>query len=167
MENNQHLDELHTDAAASPQGILDRSAPPALSSWLPAAAARWPARIAMETEGRQWSYMQLWADVSALSRQLRQKGLCPGDRLGIAATRSADTVVAILAAVDAGLAYVPLDLSYPPARLRAMVDETLPRVVLGEKSALNELERLIGDFALLDSPAACSQPSAPRQFLSL
>ena len=34
-------------------------------------------------------------------------------------------------------------------RLRAMVDETLPRVVLGEKSALNELERLIGDFALL------------------
>ena len=158
MENNQHLDELHTDAAASPQGILDRSAPPALSSWLPAAAARWPARIAMETEGRQWSYMQLWADVSALSRQLRQKGLCPGDRLGIAATRSADTVVAILAAVDAGLAYVPLDLSYPPARLRAMVDETLPRVVLGEKSALNELERLIGDFALLDSPAACSQP---------
>jgi amino acid adenylation domain-containing protein len=155
---NQRIDALHKDAPAQPQ-ILDRSAPPSLSSWLPAAAARWPDRIAMETEGRPWSYAQLWTEVSSLSQQLCKQGLRPGDRLAIAATRSADTIVAILAAVDAGLAYVPLDLSYPPARLRAMVDETLPRLVLGEMVALQELERLIGDFARLDRPSPPSQPA--------
>jgi amino acid adenylation domain-containing protein len=156
---NQRLEAFSGDGPASSRRILSRSEPPALSSWLPGAASRWPDRIALEAEGRAWSYAQLWTEVSSLSQQLRQQGLRPGDRLGIAATRSADTIMAILAAVDAGLAYVPLDLSYPSARLRAMVDETLPRLVLGQAVALQELERLIGDFARLVRPSPPSQPA--------
>lgn len=137
---------------------LYRSPPPDLSSWLLGTAARLPGNLALETETRHWTYAELLAEVSALSQDLQRQGLRPGDRVGIAATRSADTVVAILAAVDAGLAYVPLDLSYPPARLRAMVDETLPRLVLGEASALEELERLIGVFTRQDHPAPPATP---------
>ena len=88
-----------------------------------------------------------------MSQDLQRRGLQPGDRVGIAATRSAETVVAILAAVDAGVAYVPLDLSYPSTRLRAMVEEAMPRLVLGEATALKELESLIGTFPRLDQPA--------------
>jgi amino acid adenylation domain-containing protein len=135
-----------------------RSPPPVLSSWLRSTASLMPEKVALEVEARSWTYSELLAKVSALSQDLQRQGLRPGDRVGIAATRSAETVVAILAAIDAGVAYVPLDLSYPPARLRAMVDETLPRLVLGEETALQALERQIGAFARLDQPAP---PTAP------
>lgn len=132
--------------------------PSPLSSWLRAAASRSPDHIGLETAERRWTYSELLADVSALSQDLKRRGLGPGDRIGIAATRSADTIVAILAAVDAGMAYVPLDLSYPPARLRSMVDEAMPRLVLGESTALQQLTSLIGDFPRLNEPAPAADP---------
>ena len=126
---------------------------PELSSWLRRSAASSPEKVALETEARSWTYAQLLAEVSSLSQDLQRRGLQPGDRIGIAATRSAETIVSILAAVDARVAYVPLDLLYPPPRLRAMVDRAQPRLVMGEESALQELERLIGKFPRLEEPA--------------
>jgi amino acid adenylation domain-containing protein len=140
------------------QKALQPATAPALPTWLRLSAARSPDKLALETPARSWTYAQLLAEVSALSEDLQQRGLRPGDRIGIAATRSPDTVVAILAAVDAGLAYVTLDLSYPPLRLRAMFDEALPRLVLGEASALQELEALIGTFPRLDQTSQETPP---------
>jgi len=114
--------------------------------------------VALETPSESLTYTQLLGRVTDLSARLARGGFSAGDRIGIAATRSADTIVAILAVVDAGLAYVPLDLAYPAERLRAMLDDALPRVVLGEPDALAELARLAGPFPTLAEPA----PAGPR-----
>lgn len=128
----------------------------ALSHWLTAAAANHPQAPALETPDARFSYEQLRGAVDAVAARLLAAGLVPGDRVGIAATRCADTVIAILAAIEARVAYVPLDLAYPPDRLRAMMEDAMPRLVLGEPSALADLRKVVGEFPTIDDPAPAS-----------
>lgn len=139
--------------ARRPSPAESPTAPRALATVLRDAARRWPAATALETPLASLTYDALLRHVHALSAQLVDAGFRPGDRIGIAATRSADTIVAILAVVDAGLAYVPLDLAYPADRLQAMLEDARPRAVLGDDAALAELGRLAGAFPTLAHPA--------------
>jgi len=133
-------------------------APRALRAVLRDTTGRLPGATALETPTASLTYADLLARTSALSDRLSAAGLAPGDRVGIAATRSVDTIVAILAAVDAGLAYVPLDLGYPADRLQAMLEDARPRVVLGEDDALTALAQLAGRFPTLAAPAPAGTP---------
>jgi amino acid adenylation domain-containing protein len=125
----------------------------ALSHWLAAAAADRPNTVALETPDVILNYAELDRSVGALAEKIRAAGLVPGDRLGIAATRSADTIIAILAAVAARVAYVPLDLAYPPERLQAMMADAAPRVVVGAPAALAELRQVVGELPSFERPA--------------
>ena len=121
-------------------------------------AARQPDAIALEGLGVRWTYQTLAEHVSQRHDAWLAAGLRPGQRLGIAATRSADTIVSILAAIEAGLAYVPLDLSYPAERLQAMLQDAQVRAVVGEASALQSLRALVPDLPTLAAPAPVSVP---------
>ncbi len=132
--------------------------PPPLAHWLREAARRFPQACAIETQGKRLSYAELLDATDALANRLRERRLASGDRIGIAAVRSIDTVVAILATIEAGLGYVPLDLSYPADRLRAMLEDAAPRAVLGEREALAQLRVAVGDFPTLDNPAPVQAP---------
>lgn len=128
--------------------------PNGLSRWLAAAAKRTPDNLALEVPGAvNLTYRDLALAVAEQSAALLAAGLKGGDRVGIAASRSADTIVAILAAIDAGIGYVPLDLAYPAERLVAMLEDAQPRAVLGEPQALAQLETLVGDLPSLSNPA--------------
>ena len=116
-------------------------------------AARQPEAIALEGLGVRWTYQALAEHVSQRHDAWLAAGLRPGQRLGIAATRSADTIVSILAAIEAGLAYVPLDLSYPADRLQAMLQDAQVRAVVGEASALQTLRALVPELPTLAAPA--------------
>jgi len=133
-----------------------RGASPAtpLSQWLRDAARQHPNACALEAPDAQLSYSELLNAVDALVAKLKSSGFAKGDRLGIAATRSSQAIVAILSAIDAGLGYVPLDLSYPADRLEAMLQDAQPRAVLGDAAALASLRDLVGDFPTLEKPAA-------------
>jgi len=130
-----------------------RSASTPLSHWLREAARQHPNTCALETPDTRLSYSELLNAVDALVTKLKASGFTQGDRLGIAATRSSHAIVAILSAVDAGLGYVPLDLSYPADRLQAMLQDAQPRAVLGDTAALASLRDLVSDFPTLEQPA--------------
>ena len=70
------------------------------------------------------TYAGLDARANRLARLLRRHGAGPGSRVGIALDRSAEMVVAVLAALKAGAAYVPLDPSYPAERLAFMMADS-------------------------------------------
>jgi amino acid adenylation domain-containing protein len=106
------------------------------------------------------TYGELALEVASRSKAILAAGLKQGDRIGIAASRSAETIIAILAAVDARVGYVPLDLSYPEDRLVTMLEDASPRAVLGEEQALARLRALVGDVPSLDKPA----PAAPAPY---
>ncbi|MFM2400425.1 MAG: hypothetical protein RL341_2582, partial [Pseudomonadota bacterium] len=131
--------------------------PPPLSAWLQGAVESHGSRIALEAADLQYTYAQLGAEVQALANKLKQAGIAPGHRVAIAADRDAPTIIAILATVHTGAAYVPLDLAYPAQRLRAMLETAQPSLVLGSAKALATLKTSAGDYPTLDAPAIALQ----------
>lgn len=86
-------------------------------------AAR-PRAHAAEDSDRVLTYGELKAQSDGLAARLRAAGVGRGDLVGLCGKRSLEALAAILGILKAGAAYVPLDDTYPPARLRAMAEDT-------------------------------------------
>ncbi|MCB1053890.1 MAG: amino acid adenylation domain-containing protein, partial [Acidobacteria bacterium] len=72
---------------------------------------------------REMTYAELEARSAALAVALRLRGVRGGDRVGILLERGPTQVIAVVAVLRAGAAYVPLDPAYPEERLRWMVED--------------------------------------------
>ncbi|HEY8924165.1 MAG TPA: AMP-binding protein, partial [Polyangia bacterium] len=87
-------------------------------------------RPAIVCNGRRTTYDELAKAVVTLSARLAHEGVGPGELVGICLPRSGDMVVAMLAVLRNGAAYVPLDPAFPRDRLRGMVEHSrLSRIV--------------------------------------
>ncbi len=81
-------------------------------------------RIALCCAGREVRYGALLAEIEALGGAIAASGAQPGSLIGVCLPRSTEMVVAMLAALRGGSAYVPLDPAFPPARLEYMVEHS-------------------------------------------
>ncbi|WP_131733081.1 amino acid adenylation domain-containing protein, partial [Actinomadura formosensis] len=90
-----------------------------------------PDAPAVTFEGVSWSYAQVNARANRLARWLVERGVGPEQFVALALPRSADLVVAILAVLKAGAAYVPMDPDYPADRIAYMVQDARPVLTLG------------------------------------
>ena len=79
--------------------------------------ARTPDNVALVFEDRELTYAELEARANRLAWRLIAEGIGPEDIVAICLERSLEMVVAILATLKAGAAYLPLDPDYPPERL--------------------------------------------------
>ncbi|HEU4556335.1 MAG TPA: amino acid adenylation domain-containing protein, partial [Longimicrobium sp.] len=100
-----------------------------------AQAERTPGALAVIHEGTALSYAELNARANRLAHHLRDRGLGPDVRAGICIERSLEMAVALLAILKAGGAYVPLDPAYPEDRLRQMLQESRPLLLLAHGAA--------------------------------
>ena len=87
-------------------------------------------------------YAELDAHSDALARGLVAVGAGPERLVGVAVDRSADSIVALLAVVKTGAAYLPLDRSHPLARLSRVVADAEPAVIIVD----DELAELWSDL---------------------
>ncbi|MGR4869117.1 amino acid adenylation domain-containing protein [Variovorax sp. LARHSF232] len=94
------------------------------------AAAAAPAQTAIEWPGARMSYGRLVARVAGAAAQLARRGVAPGDTVAVLMPRSADAIVAALAALWAGATYMPLDAQGPRQRTAALLDAVRPKLVL-------------------------------------
>ncbi|WP_248750467.1 non-ribosomal peptide synthase/polyketide synthase [Pseudomonas sp. MWU15-20650] len=92
--------------------------------------------IALEFDGQSLTYGELNAQANQLAHHLIALGVQPDDRVAIALERGTQMVVALLASLKAGAAYVPLDPAYPPQRLAFMLADSAPRLLLSEYAVL-------------------------------
>jgi amino acid adenylation domain-containing protein len=92
-----------------------------------------PDAVAVTDGGRALDYASLARRARTVARALGEHGVRPGDRVGICLPRGTDLVVAVLATWQAGAVYVPLDPEYPADRLRFIVEDTAPAVVLSDR----------------------------------
>jgi amino acid adenylation domain-containing protein len=95
-----------------------------------AMAALHPGATAAIFAGESLSYAELNARANRVAHLLIRQGVLPGAIVGISLPRSFDMLVALLATLKAGAAYLPLDPSYPQARLQAMIADAQPALVL-------------------------------------
>ncbi|MEX3952768.1 amino acid adenylation domain-containing protein [Paraburkholderia sp. EG287B] len=87
-------------------------------------AQRRPQAAALLHDTQTVSYAELNARANQLAHHLRRLGLKPGELVGVSMERCPALVVAILAVLKAGGAYLPLDPSYPQERLAYMQDDS-------------------------------------------
>ncbi|HZG41314.1 MAG TPA: condensation domain-containing protein, partial [Longimicrobium sp.] len=95
-----------------------------------AQAARAPDAVAVSFEGERLTYAELNARANRLAHHLRALGVGPDARVGVSVERGPEMIVALLATLKAGGAYVPLDPAYPTDRLRCMLADSAPAVLL-------------------------------------
>ncbi len=93
-------------------------------------AARTPDAVALISGARRWSYAQLNARANRLAHRLIAAGVGPESLVGLCVERSAEMIIGLLAVSKAGGAYLPLDPSYPKDRLRQMLADASPSLVM-------------------------------------
>ncbi|MGW0424957.1 amino acid adenylation domain-containing protein, partial [Streptomyces sp. NPDC003015] len=102
-------------------------------------AARHAHRPAVTFEDTTLSYAELNARANRLARLLADRGVGPGDMVALALPRSVELVVALLAVVKSGAAYVPLDPGYPADRLAHALSDSAPAMLLSTEEAAARL----------------------------
>ena len=124
-------------------------------------AAADPDAPALLADDATVSFGDLDARSNRLARTLRGHGVGPDTIVGVLADRSAEMVVAVLAVLKAGGAYLPIDPAYPAARIRYLLDDSGAPLVV----ARSALAALAGDVPVvdLDDPASYPPGAGPAE----
>ncbi|MET8975603.1 amino acid adenylation domain-containing protein [Streptomyces sp. NPDC004539] len=123
-----------------------------------AQAARTPDAVAVAADGGRLTFAELNAAANRLARTLIGRGAGPERLVGIALPRTADLVVAVLAVLKSGAAYVPIDTDYPAARVTQLVTDAAPALVV----TTGDLRAVLPEgtpVLLLDTDPAAEQPA--------
>ncbi|MFJ2680221.1 non-ribosomal peptide synthetase [Pseudomonas sivasensis] len=126
---------------------------------------------ALTFAGVTLTYAELNARANRLAWMLRERGVGPQVRVGLALPRSLEMVIGLLAILKAGGAYVPLDPEYPLDRLHYMIEDSGIGLLLSDAAmfeALGELPASVACWCLEDdSPVLVNYPADELPFISL
>ncbi|MGB7923891.1 MAG: condensation domain-containing protein, partial [Pyrinomonadaceae bacterium] len=100
---------------------------------------RAPLALALSSQDHHLSYLELNQRANQLAHHLLQLGIRPESLVGLLLERSIDAVVALLAILKAGAAYLPFDHHYPPHRLAFMLDDASPSLLITDSRFLSRL----------------------------
>lgn len=95
-----------------------------------------PDAIAVECGDTSWTYRQLLARAGAIATALTDRGVRAGDFVGVCLHRTPELPASLLAVLQCGAAYVPLDPDLPRARLDFMAADAEIEIVLCESDTV-------------------------------
>lgn len=161
---------LSADELARLAAVNDTAVPlPAttLSVLVADQARKTPDAPALADARWQFSYREMRQQVVALAQLLRQRGVKPGDSVAVALPRSVFLTLALHGIVEAGAAWLPLDTGYPDDRLRMMLEDARPSLLIATKDQLARFSDIPGLESLCyqqplaagdEAPLALSKP---------
>ncbi|MBF6331068.1 non-ribosomal peptide synthase/polyketide synthase [Nocardia transvalensis] len=110
-----------------------------------------PNATALVTDHESIGYTELAARAGRLANFLLTRGVEPESTIGIALPRSVDYVIAVLACVQIGAVYLPIDPGYPLERKVFLLEDAAPRLVLTDTERSRSLPAT-AELVLLDDP---------------
>lgn len=115
-----------------------------LSALVAEQARKTPDAPALADANWRFSYREMRQQVVALANLLRQRGVKPGDSVAVALPRSVFLTLALHGIVEAGAAWLPLDTGYPDDRLRMMLEDARPSLLITSDDQLARFSDIPG-----------------------
>jgi glycopeptidolipid biosynthesis protein len=122
-------------------------------------AVRAPQAVALVCGDRSWTYRELNEATNRLAHMLADHGAGPGETVALLLPRSGQAIVAILAVLKTGAAYLPIDPAHPDARIEFMMSDAVPVAALTTADLRTRLDGTDVPVLDIDDPAVDSKPS--------
>jgi len=137
----------------------------ALPYFLNLCAKQYADKIAIKFHERSLTYQNVYENSNRLAKVLIDKGIMPGDVVGLALDRSPEMVISLLAILKSGAAYVPLDPEYPKDRIEFMLEDSSAKLLLTSKKYKGHFhsgstEMLIEDAMQKSEGYSAAEPNA-------
>ncbi|MCA2296062.1 amino acid adenylation domain-containing protein, partial [Mycobacterium avium] len=133
-------------------------APVSVVDLFAAQVARTPDAVALTCRGRSMTYRELDLAANRLAHALIDRGAGPGELVALVFSRSAEAIVAILAVLKSGAAYLPIDPALPAARIEFMLADAAPIAAVGTAALAGTLDGFELPVIDVDDPALAGQP---------
>lgn len=114
-----------------------------VTEYLRHTAARHPSVIAIRCDGQSTTYGELDERANRYANIFRELGLSPGDRVGLLAEKSAETVAAMQGCARADGVYVPMDAHFPSNRLHNIAAHCGFKIVVCDEEAQHHIPELV------------------------
>ncbi|HEX4366313.1 MAG TPA: amino acid adenylation domain-containing protein, partial [Rhodopila sp.] len=155
LDDNEHarLDGWGNRAALTQPAPVPVPIPAAFA----AQAARVPEAVAISAGERSWTYREVERAANRLAHLLASEGVGPGQRVALLLPRTAEAIVAMLAVLKTGAAYVPIDPVVPAARMEFVLTDAAPIAAITTpelRPRLDAHEVRVIDVHDLDNPVA-------------
>ncbi|HET6378043.1 MAG TPA: amino acid adenylation domain-containing protein [Methylocella sp.] len=165
------LIEAGNGQASSGSAIRSGTAQASAVLLIEESAARFPGATALIEGERRLTYREMNQRANRLAHHLIGCGVGPETLIAVYAGRSIELVIALLAVLKTGSAYVPLDPEYPSARLNAMLADSSPAMILSAGSVPEELRGGLpvldlADNSFLSYPETAPEVSVPGEALA-
>jgi len=142
----------------------ETNAPALVPGLVAARAAAAPDTVACRAGRRELTYRTLDERAARTASVLRDLGVGPDVPAAVLMPRSPGQIVAYLAVMTAGGAYLPLDPAYPPERIRQILADAAPPVMLATAELARRLPAGPGPrVVVLDDAGGCAQASPRRR----
>ncbi len=127
-----------------------------------AQAAKNPDKPAIVFSGQQLTYQELNQKANSLATVLAAKGVKPDDIVGILVNRSLEMLIAPLAVLKAGGAYLPIDPAYPDDRIAYMLEDSGTNIVLSQQSLKEKSAGFAGQWLDVEDQGLYAAPAENR-----
>jgi amino acid adenylation domain-containing protein/non-ribosomal peptide synthase protein (TIGR01720 family) len=124
-----------------------------------AQVTRCPEAVAISAEGRTMTYRELDEASNRLAHLLASQGAMPGQRVGLLFNRSAEAIVAMLAVLKTGAAYVPIDPAHPDARVEFVLGDAAPVAAVTTAGLAQRLDVHDVSVVVVDDARIAAQPN--------
>ncbi|MCV7056719.1 non-ribosomal peptide synthetase [Mycolicibacterium gilvum] len=145
---------------------LPSRAPATIPAMFAAQVARDPHAVALTCGTRSWTYEELDDITTRFAELLCVRGIGPGERVALLMPRTAEAIMAILAVLKTGAAYVPIDPAAPDARMRLVLGDAAPAAAITTSELASRLDGqglqiVDADEILSGSESPVSMPTGP------
>src|SRR6476646_1619788 len=134
------------------------SAPVSIPELFAAQVVRAPEAVALTFEGRALTYRELDEASNRLAHLLTGQGAGPAECVALLVPRSAEAIVAILAVLKTGAAYLPIDPAVPAARIGFMLADAAPVAAITTTAQADRLHGCDLTVVDIDDPRIDTQP---------